>query len=113
MKALRDFAILNYLAVLKIVKKHDKRFVDTVIARTMVPTMLTMSFLRMTGLQQIIAGAATVLWPRGVRWSDRYADVAGRVIRSGRIWSGAAGPNVCACRRNARSGVTPVSYDSK
>jgi len=49
-QALREnFAILNYLAVLKIVKKHDKRFVDTAIARTMVPTMLSMSFLRMSG----------------------------------------------------------------
>jgi len=53
---LRDFAILNYLAVLKIVKKHDKKYTDNQLARTTVPTMLSMPFLRMKGLQAIISG---------------------------------------------------------
>jgi len=42
--------------VLKIVKKHDKRFLKAQIARTMVPTMLSMAFLQMKGLQRIWGG---------------------------------------------------------
>lgn len=42
--------------MLKIVKKHDKRFIKAQIARTMVPTMLSMAFLQMKGITRIWDG---------------------------------------------------------
>ena len=50
---LSEFGLLNYLALLKILKKHDKCFPSSKLTPTVVPTVLASHFLQMEPLYKI------------------------------------------------------------
>lgn len=53
MAVLSDFGILNYLALLKILKKHDKLFPDTKLTPAVVPLVLASEFLQQEPLYRL------------------------------------------------------------